>query len=53
MTNTEKKAFEKARDEANEAELTSSPALNDDAQTDSGGAGKQTLPEGNRFEGDS
>ncbi|MGB6231811.1 MAG: hypothetical protein WBF53_16980 [Litorimonas sp.] len=40
---------EKVKIEANEAELTSSPALNDDAGTDSGGAGDQTLPEGNRF----
>ncbi|WP_298914405.1 hypothetical protein [uncultured Algimonas sp.] len=42
--------FEKMRDRANEADLTSSPALNDDAGTDSGGAGDQTLPKGNRFE---
>ncbi|MFB9372374.1 hypothetical protein ACFFUB_00220 [Algimonas porphyrae] len=37
------------RDEANAADMTSSPALNDDSETDSGGAGEQDLPEGNRF----
>ncbi|MEM7727650.1 MAG: hypothetical protein AAF311_00070 [Pseudomonadota bacterium] len=42
--------FKKMRDEANEAELTSSPALNDDAETRSDGAGDQSLPEGNRFD---
>ena len=42
-------AFEELKQSANAAEMTSSPALNDDADTDSGGAGDQTLPEGNRF----
>lgn len=40
---------ERAKAEANTAEMTSSPALNDDALTDSGGAGEQNLPKGNRF----
>lgn len=43
------KAFEDLRDAANTSDLTSSPALNDDANTDSDGAGKQDLPKGNRF----
>ena len=42
-------ACEELKTSANEAEITSSPALNDDAETDSGGAGKQHLPVGNRF----
>ncbi len=46
----QKEGFEKMRAEANQAEMSSSPALNDDANTDSDGAGEQTLPEGNRFE---
>lgn len=51
MTDTERKAAAKAmREAANASDLTSSPALNDDAQTDSDGAGDQDLPEGNRFD---
>ncbi|MGB6230122.1 MAG: hypothetical protein WBF53_08350 [Litorimonas sp.] len=48
-TQSDGSKFEKMREEANSAEMTSSPALKDDATTDSGGAGEQTLPEGNRF----
>ena len=44
------KARDALKDSANAADLTSSPALNDDAQTDGDGAGDQSLPEGNRFE---
>lgn len=40
----------KVRKEANEAEMTSSPALNDDAETDSGGVGEQDMPVGNRLD---
>lgn len=52
MTDTTKtdKARDALKDSANAADLTSSPALNDDAQTDGDGAGDQSLPEGNRFE---
>ena len=46
---SEEEAFEKMKRSANQAELTSSPALNDDSETDSDGAGEQSLPEGNRF----
>ena len=45
----QKKAFKELRDSANKADLASSPALNDDADTDSGGIKTQTLPDGNRF----
>lgn len=47
--NEAKEACEEMRQAANSADLTSSPALNDDAETDSDGAGDQTLPDGNRF----
>lgn len=52
MTPADKQKAEaqKIRDEANEADMTSSPALNDDAETDSGQAGKQSLSDGNRFD---
>jgi len=46
----QKAETKKMRDEANKADMTSSPALNDDAETDSGQAGKQSLPDGNRFD---
>ncbi|GLQ24494.1 hypothetical protein GCM10007853_23680 [Algimonas ampicilliniresistens] len=49
-TDKQKSAAKKVRDEANEADMTSSPALNDDAETDGGQAGKQSLPDGNRFD---
>ena len=49
-TAADKKAFEDLRKSANSADLTSSPALNDDANTDSDGAGEQNLPAGNRFD---
>ena len=52
MTETktdETAACEELKKSANRADMTSSPALNDDAETDSGGAGKQHLPVGNRF----
>ena len=53
MTQNTQKSDDAAREalqeSANEADLTSSPALNDDANTDSGGAGEQDLPVGNRF----
>ena len=53
MTHTPNTPDDHAREEliksANEADLTSSPALNDDADTDSDGAGEQDLPVGNRF----
>ena len=50
MTDTTKQAREELKAAANEAEMTSSPALNDDAETKGDGAGEQSLPEGNRFE---
>ncbi len=49
MTESKTPAREDMKSSANEAELTSSPALNDDANTNSDGAGEQKLPDGNRF----
>lgn len=55
MTSSTKQSPNKAdakklRDEANQAGMTSSPALNDDAQTDSGASEDQHMPDGNRLE---